>query len=46
MTLQAYGDNNIKLMYLKARVGVAMEALADSLPSYSDIDFLVVYNKK
>ena len=43
-TLQADCDINNKLMYLKSRIGVTMEALAESLPSYSDKDFIVVRN--
>ena len=43
--MQADNNINIKLMYLKSRSGVTMEALAESLPSYSDKDFLVVHRK-
>ena len=43
--LQADCDNNIKLMYLRSRIGMTMEALAESLLSYSDKDFLVVHRK-
>ena len=32
-------------MHLKSRIGVTMEALAESLPSYNDKDFLVVHKK-
>ena len=37
-TLQADCDINIKLMDLRSRIGVTTEALAQSLPSYSDKD--------
>ena len=43
--LHADSDNNMKLMYLKSRIGVTMEALAESLPCYSRKDFLVVHRK-
>jgi hypothetical protein len=38
-TLLAESDINIKLMHLRSRIGVSMEALAESLPSYSEKDF-------
>jgi hypothetical protein len=44
-TLHADCDMNIKLMYIRSRIGVTMEALAESLPSYSGKDFLVVHKK-
>ena len=44
-TLHADSDNNMKLMYLRSCIGVAMEALAQSLPSDSGQDFLVVHRK-
>jgi hypothetical protein len=43
--LLADSDINIKLMYLRSRIGVTMEALAESLHSYSENDFLVVHRK-
>ena len=44
-TMQADCDINIKLMYIRSHIGVTMEALAESLPSYSDKDFLMVHRK-
>ena len=44
-SLQADSDSNLKLMYLRSRIGVSMQALAESLPSYGDQDFLVVHRK-
>ena len=42
-TLLADSDINIKLMYLRSRIGVTMEVLAESLPCYNGKDFLVVH---
>ena len=38
-------DKNVKLMYLKSRIGVSLQALCDSLPTYNNNDFVVVARK-
>jgi hypothetical protein len=43
--LVADSDKCSKLMYLKSRIGVAQEALLETLPKYSEKDFVVVHRK-
>ena len=38
-------DKNVMLMYLRSRIGVSLQALCDSLPTYKDSDFVVVARK-
>ena len=38
-------DKNLMLMYLRSRIGVSLQALHDSLPTYKDSDFVVVARK-
>ena len=38
-------DKNVRLMYLRSRIGVSLEALCDSLPTYNNNDFVVVARK-
>ena len=43
--LMADHDKLVKLMYLKGRIAVSMQALYDSLPTYNSNDFVVVARK-
>ena len=43
--LMADQDKNVKLMYLRSRIGVSLQALGDSLPTYNSNDFVVVARK-
>ena len=38
-------DKNVMLMYLRSRIGVSLQALCDSLPTYLNNDFVVVARK-
>ena len=38
-------DKNLRLMYLRSRIGVSLQALCDSLPTYNNNDFVVVARK-
>ena len=38
-------DKNVRLMYLRSRIGVSLQALCDSLPTYNNNDFVVVARK-
>ena len=43
--LMSDSDNLSLVWYLKSRIGVGMQALSESLPKFSDKDFLVVHRK-
>ena len=38
-------DKNVMLMYLRSRIGVSLQALCDSLPTYNNNDLVVVARK-
>ena len=43
--LLADHDKNMKVWQLRSRIGVAIQALSEALPTYSDADFFVVHRK-
>ena len=43
--LLADQDKNMKLWHLRSRIGVALQALAETLPTYCDKDFFVIHRK-
>ena len=44
-SLQADDDPLTRTMYLRGRISIGMQALSETLPKYSDKDFVVVHRK-